>query len=393
MKKGCFGNCRGSSLLTVMIVVVTASTYLGTVVFAASQRAYMARRLADRVRAIAIAEAGVNKAYSIISTNWSSRTNGAVFPMTNFSYGGGTFTVCVKPVTNNLCVITSTGWCNIADVAVVADCKNYGTSSPGWDSNAFKYAVLCGGFFDFGGSGTFTSTNGTVKLHSNAGIKIWGNANVGGDSSKLDIESAIRISVNNNTTIYGDLFAPAYSMTDNKVWIYPLDDPTNCVVPMVTIPDIDMTPYFTWAQEHNEVKPDGWSPPDGYTPNGGIVWIDGDSGTINGNTFNGSIIASGDVHLSGQLSITPQTNFCVIAVASVTGDIRNQASGTITGLIYAKTGDYVQTANGTFIGQIIVGGTVDKSGCSDCIFFNMYIPTPPGDATGGDDVGISAWQK
>lgn len=393
MKKGFFGNRRGSSLLTVMIVVVTASTYLGTVVFAASQRAYMARRLADRVRAIAIAEAGVNKAYSIISTNWSSRTNLAVFPMTNFSYGGGTFTVCVKPVTNNLCVITSTGWCNIADVAVVADCKNYGTSSPGWDSNAFNFAVLCGGVFNFGGSGTFTSTNGTVKLHSNAIIYITGNANVGGDSSRLDIESAIRIAVNNNTTIYGDLFAPAYTMTDNKVDIVPNDDPTNAVVPLVTIPDIDLTPYYNWAAEHNEVHPAGWTPPDGYTPNGGIAWIDGDSGTINGNTFNGSIIASGDVHTSGQLSITPQTNFCVIAIASVSGDIDNQSSGTFQGLIYAKTGDYKQTANGTLIGQIIVGGTVDKGGNSDIVFFNMYIPTPPGDATGGDEVGISAWQK
>ena len=70
MKKRTKRNGEGSAILTVLIVVFSICAVLGVAVAAGMQRAFMSKRLADQVRAKAIAEAGVAQTYVCLSTNW-----------------------------------------------------------------------------------------------------------------------------------------------------------------------------------------------------------------------------------------------------------------------------------------------------------------------------------
>ncbi len=130
-----------------------------------------------------------------------------------------------------------------------------------------------------------------------------------------------------------------------------------------------------------------------YTPSGGILWVNGDVQLSSHYNFNGSIIATGAIHLSGQGNVTPTT--CNFAVATRDGpEIRNQTTGTVKGLIYAKSGDYTHTANGRVEGQIIVRGDIKKAGNSDALLYGDSEPTPPGAGTPPTTlITVSAWQK
>jgi cytoskeletal protein CcmA (bactofilin family) len=378
---------HGQALISVMIVIFVIAICLGAMVFASTQRAHMALKLGDRIRAHYIAEAGANHAYSIVKTNWAARTNSAVFPL-SANYGEGSYIsyVWAPNATSMAAAIICTGVCRSATAAVALDVRNSGTGDPGWDAHAFDYAILCGGTFDFGGCGNISSTNASAKLHSNSDITVSGDASVGGDVTKLDLESSTHILVKNNNEVKGDVAAPSLNI---KGTVDGTATVTN--VPTITIPNINLDPYYRWALEHGEVKPAGWKPSGPYTPNGGIVWVSGDTGTISQGPINGAIIAFGAIHISGQVNVNGGTNAFGFALVSGTGDIDNQSSGTIAGLLYAKTGNYKQTANGTLIGSLIVAGSISKGGCSDIIVYRRLVPTDPYAGTSTNNIGIAAW--
>ncbi|TFH16794.1 MAG: hypothetical protein E4H02_04675 [Lentisphaerales bacterium] len=382
---------EGSALLVAMSVVLTVSLLLGTLASIGAQRVYVTRRHIHLTKAQAIAEAGIDYAYSVLQTNFAQRTNPAAFPPTAFA--GGTFDVTVVPVSNDVAIIYSAGQFGVAAADVAADARDYGVGvgGPGGapiDPAVFDFAVLCGGTFDFGGCGTVTSTNGTVLFHANGEIAIKGSADV-----DLDIESSVLISIGNNHVLGGDVTAPELDYNPDNVTI--AGDATEEPVPLVTIPDIDLTPYYNWALAHGEVK-NGWTTSSSYTPNGGIVWVNGNVQISSYAVINGTIIATGDIHISGAVDVNAgDTAFSLV---SRDGSIQNTSSGTIEGLIYVKTGNYDQTANGTMIGQLIVGGNIKKGGNSDIIVFKRIVPAPPdmgpgGPGSGTSIIGISAWSK
>jgi cytoskeletal protein CcmA (bactofilin family) len=374
-----------------MSVVLTVSLLLGTLASIGAQRVYVTRRHIHRTKAQAIAEAGIDYAYSVLQTNFAQRTNAAAFPPTAFA--GGTFDVTVVPVSNDVAIIYSAGQFGVAAADVAADARDYGVGvgGPGGapiDPAVFDFAVLCGGTFDFGGCGTVTSTNGTVLFHANGEIAIKGSADV-----DLDIESSVLISIGNNHVLGGDVTAPELDYNPDNVTI--AGDATEEPVPLVTIPDIDLTPYYNWALAHGEVK-NGWTTSSSYTPNGGIVWVNGNVQISSYAVINGTIIATGDIHISGTADV--RAGDTAFSLVSRDGSIQNTSSGTIEGLIYVKTGNYDQTANGTMIGQLIVGGNIKKGGNSDIIVFKRIVPAPPdmgpgGPGSGTSIIGISAWSK
>jgi cytoskeletal protein CcmA (bactofilin family) len=127
-----------------------------------------------------------------------------------------------------------------------------------------------------------------------------------------------------------------------------------------------------------------------YTPDGGVLWVYGDV-HISGGTFNGMIIATGNVHISGGTINAPEDGF---AIASESGNIRIQTSGTISGLIYAKNGDYTQTANGRVEGQIIINGEISKGGNSDIVVYKKYMPVNPnGSGNNGGCLVAGTWKE
>ena len=130
---------EGGALLTAMIVIFTTTSLLGTLAVIGVNRVHNSRRLTDRARAQAIAEAGADYAYSILRTNFAQRYVPSAFP--ELDYGGGTFDPEVRPVSNSLAIITCTGRCGVAAVAVMVDIRNYGVPWT-WDKES-RVEPLC----------------------------------------------------------------------------------------------------------------------------------------------------------------------------------------------------------------------------------------------------------
>lgn len=412
---------KGFALITVLFILAALSLMLGMLVQIGGQRAYTAKRLVNEIKAQAYAEAGIDYAYSILSVDFDQRNNPDSFVLggggepvainipdqdgffgvvlgqlegggavggTESSYEDGTFALTLTPISNKYVIINSVGKCGGAtgEAEVLVDDENAGsggtTPFPDYSSmEGFDYAVLSGGTFNFRGCGTVSG----IKMHSNSSLDIRGSA-----GSNLDISSSVAISTG-NVTINGSLTAPDVS-THKKATI--TGGTTETSVPPVTIPDIDLTPYYNWAQKNGEVH-SGFSTSSSYTPVGGVLWVNGDVQISSHAVINGSIIATGNIHISGDADISPTTT--AFAMASRDGDITHTSSGTINGLVYVKTGDYSQTANGELVGQLIVNGTIKKGGNSDIINYVRSVPTDPDPSAGTTPTTawpvVAAWQK
>jgi len=256
-------------------------------------------------------------------------------------------------------------------------CQNASSFTSRFRAAAFNHAILCDGPFDFGGCGNISAAGGAIaSLHSNSSLNITGNASA---SPNINITSCVSISVGNRT-VDANLEAPVLNIHNNaRINGLRIVDSVN----YIEIPDIDLLPYFHEALYNNEVR-SGFNSSNSYTPSGGILWVNGDVQLSGGpgTTFNGMIVATGNIHISGQVNVNaPGRGF---ALASEHGDIQITTSGTINGLVYAKNGDYRQTANGRLNGQLVVKGSISKGGNSDIVVYDQNLPFNPntGNANG-----------
>ncbi|MFC1496926.1 hypothetical protein ACFLS1_00445 [Verrucomicrobiota bacterium] len=381
-------NRNGAALLTVLMVIMTVTILLGTVISAGIQRTFTTKKLTKRLKATAYAEAGVDEAYSILSTNFAARTNAAMFPAK--SYGDGSYDATVIPISNDMALIICTGICEEAVAAVMVDVKNYGGSTPGfsvptWDTNILDIAILCGGDFDLNGSGDVTGSTGAT-IHVNGEIDLHNK-----DITVGNLQSSVSIDGGPQADVTGNATAPDIDVDVSGT-------ETEQAVDNIAIPEIDLTPYYNEALANSEVI-DGdvhWAG-DNLNPAGGIIWVNGNVDISSDTVINGTVIATGYIHISANNgSKFSETNGYPLFV-SRDSYIRNQCSGDIDGFIYVPNGDYIHSANGTVDGMIVVGGDIDKTGNSDIMTYEFCWPTPPGGDSGpgsGEDViGISAWQQ
>jgi cytoskeletal protein CcmA (bactofilin family) len=385
---------RGTALYTVLVIIFVASSLAAVFSAASMQRIHMARMLGDTARAVAYAEAGVNRTYSALMTDWGKVTNASASEYQPTAFGQGAYDVCARhPVTTNgvtltnMALIVSTGTCRRATESVILSVQYLGGPGP-WNTNwgdAFDYAILTEGTFYFRGCGNISATNGSAKLHANRRLDIRGNCGVG-----LDIESSQLIDIGNNITINGAIESPTNRYTPSKVTI--TGGATTDTVPPKTVPDLNLDRYASWANQNTEYKPNGWSWSGGtYNANGGVIWVNGDVQLSGQSTINGTIIATGNIHVSGNVNVN--ASIYGIALASRDQSIIYTSSGTTKGLIYVRLGGYTQTANGNVQGQIISKGAIDKGGNSDILVFTRYIPTLPPGAESPSTLEVTAWQK
>ena len=386
----------GFALLAVMCFTAIILSFLAMVVFTTTQRTHTVNRLTNQIKAEMIAEAGCELGYSILSTDWDTRFTPEVF---DFSESNGEtgiksgvidqsqLKINVTTVGDNTAILRSPATSNGAIYTSIVSMQNIGGSDDDGDvlsGIAFEYAILCGGEFDFTGCGTILSPSGTAKFHSNGDMFLRGTTD-----ALINLSSSTSITINNNVTVGGSLSAPELSYKASKVTIGGTTTETD--VDIVEIPDIDFTPYYNYALENGEVY-NGYMSTSSYTPNGGIIWVNGDVHISSHAVISGSIIATGDISISGSADIDPTKT--AIALATRDGDINITSSGTITGLIYAKTGGLQHTANGNISGQIIVNGDIKKAGNSDIITtFASNVPSPPGGTTLTDFISVTAWQQ
>lgn len=376
---------NGSSLLTITILVAIASAFAATSVGVSLSRTFMAKKLAERIKAVAIAEAGVSEAYSILVKDFSQRTNAAAFPLTG--YADGHYDVAVSAISSNGASVCSTGvYGSVSEVVILDLMKTPGQAPYTSDPVAFDYAILAGGEIDWTGSSMFHSTN--VAVHSNGGFTRSGSGYL-----NADVSSSTAFRSNGSAGgIDGDVRAPSLSGKLSSISGTTSEE----AVPLVEFPDIDLTPYYNEALANGEVINGSASFSSSYAPDGGILWVNGDLGLSGNNAqYDGCFIATGDISVSGGGAIRKVNNYPVMV--SRDGNIHFTGHKDLEGLVYVKMGDYQQQAgNNALNGQYMVRGDFSKGGSSGTdIFFAEQIIVPPGGSTEGSDgsLAVTAWQQ
>jgi hypothetical protein len=365
-----------------LIAIVAAST-----VTTGRQQIFAAAHLRDYVKAQMIAEAGANQAYNLMKTNFAARLDPNNFPATSFD--GGTYDAAVISVASNTASISCTGLFGTATAMVKVDIRNIPTlttnGAPVQGVGPYGFAILAGGDLGWAGNSDMQMSNGWMHCngtYSANGINI----------ARANVSSCMGISLVGNATITGIGKAPSISGSN-------IGQPIVTNVPTVTIPNIDLTPYYNTALSNNQVFASGKSLSGTVTPNGGVMWVNGSMSFGNG-TYNGCFIATGAIELkttgNGNIALNKVNRYPVLASRDGTITVKQAKTLYLNGLIYCKTGSFDKQGNGDVLGSgaIIAAGNVSKNGGWSGMLYSDPTPVPPGGslAASTDKVIITAWQ-
>ncbi len=339
--------CKGSGLLTVLVVVLVIAIATASIASLTTGLPVIIRRQSDAIRAKAIAEAGLNEAYSRLTADFGLRYNPAAFPLTNF--GGGSYDITVTPIGDSMARLLSVGRYGVATMRVGMDVRNAGTrpENDGDDDvppNPWRYAMFANGNLRLNG------TPPTVRghLHTNQEFRLSGNPR----------------------NIEGTVTARSFDWSGGQ--LPPQQIGTFREVPFPSLSD----PYFVSllgiAQANNAVRPGGrtYRASDFAGISGGVIWITGNA-TLHGSfTFNGVVV--------------------------VTGKITFQGSGTrvINGLLYTPSSIEANGSTELYLtGSLMAGGNIEFNGASS--IFTHGAVGPGGDEddtpTGEDRIVVTAW--
>jgi hypothetical protein len=204
------------------------------------------------------------------------------------------------------------------------------------------------------------------------------------------------ISLVGNATITGAGSAPSISGSN-------IGTPMVGPVPVVPVPNIDLTPYYNAALAKGQVYNGAKSISGNVSPNGGIMWVNGSLNIGNG-VYNGCFIATGGVELkttgNGTITMTNSTDYPLLVSRDASILIKQAKTFTFDGLIYAKTGNFDKQGNGDVFGRgaIIAAGNVSKNGGWSGLIFSDPTPAYPGTGGSSPDLNtanrviITAWQ-
>ena len=409
---------RGMSLITVMLVIVTLAAVLATAVGASLQSSFAARRQANRVRALAIAEAGAHQGYSILASNFDLRNSGVLIPMQDFWNTNGRYCVTVAVPSNGtrVATITSTGFVQNVAVAAQLDIRDYGYSStvtnppiPGWTNatpqppgSDWDYALFANGYCDFNGGSRFTGYMHVNQYVSQSGSSTWGYETNGCFIAVCDSNRGF--SASGNMTIYGTLWAPKYSSVN-------CSNIVKAAVPVLPMPNLSskLTAWYNTAVANGQVlngsqtikKDATWTSP------GGVKWINGDL-TLQGSPtlcYTGALVVTGSININGSSSLQQTANIPGMpAIVARDGSITINGSHNWHGLVYAG-GNITGNGSGTTRGTIIAGGNIQLNGSATVNVQYEYcmptglLPSDQGGLCGSVTtnyvpvIGASAWQK
>lgn len=376
---------QGSALLTIIVIVLIGSALVATLASVTSSRSFMAKKLAERVKAEAIAEAGIGKAYSILAADFDQRTNAAAFPAT--PYAGGVYDVAVTAVGDDDASICSTGTYGSVTEVVILDVRLSGgaVAGPG-PQEPWECAILSGGNMTWTGNGTTIVGSGGL-VHANGSYKQTGSTVLEGNLS-----SCVQVWCTGTTVIDGDAEAPSYK---GKAPGNVTGTATTGPVAAIPIPNIDLCPYYNHALANGEVHNGNLhiSGSSDIEPTGGILWVNGDLRISSSGNMIGSFIATGDVTISGSGNQVKVEAYP--AVVSRDGDIDISGNGQYHGLMYAKNGAFEKTGSGDTVGSIFCAGSFKKGGGWGVMAYEDSTPVAPGE--GGEvtegNVGVTAWQR
>jgi hypothetical protein len=369
---------RGGGLVAVLVVTLSISGLLAGVMAGSLQRAFMAKRLADRIRAKAIAERGVSTTYAALASDFDLRTNENAF--TETEYAGGSVDVDVTPIGDDSAVINSTATYGSATEVAMLDVRIYGGNDVGSGGAAYGCAILADGEISWTGCGVFF---GDSLVHAN-------NAFVQAGSGELNAKVSSSVSVvlkGNSGAINGDVVAPEVSGKTSKV----SGTITEQAVDEIPIPEIDLAPYYNEALANGQVYEGNRTLSSGFAPPGGIMWVNGDLTVSGPDDIEGCFIATGNIHCSGSGGHSKVAGYP--AFVSRDGDIKFSGSGRYEGLVYTRVGDVEVVGSGTLEGSVICGGDFKKAGVSTIFNYERSVPVAPNALPSDGVLCVSAWQK
>jgi hypothetical protein len=165
-------------------------------------------------------------------------------------------------------------------------------------------------------------------------------------------------------------------------------------VPPVTVPSLDLTPYYIEARNYGQVYTNlTWNGSGTWNVPGGIIWVVGDfRWTGNGNIV-GCIIAENSIDKSGGGNQTRYARYPALVARD--GNISISGNGNYQGLIYTGTGSISMNGGGAVRGAIMSKGDMNGGGGWSAIITEDASPVPPNVDTNSDSgvVYVSAWQR
>jgi len=376
---------RGSALGVTLVLIALMAAAVGIMSTLSLQRSRKATRLAHKARSLAIAEAGARQVYSVLSTNFSARTNENYFTRTEC--GSGSYVPTVIPIGDHRAAVHSVGRFQDIETEVILD---VGSQSTGGSTSAppanvaYDYAILANQIDWSGGIEV-----GSQWVHSNTIFHNGGASDLNGNVSASSL-----ISIIGSGRVNGNTRAPSYSKhAKGKI----AGDIYEGAVPLVPIPDIDLTPYYNWALTHGEVY-SGKHMINHTTsrPNGGILWVNGELKTLGAELY-GCYIATESIDMDAGTNHHRLEGLPALMCRD--GDIVIRSGTCTEGLIYTKVGNIDLAGSGQdaeLHGSIVCAGEFRMRGGYEVYTYTNCAPYPPWESGGtpGDDVVyITAWQK
>lgn len=386
---------QGSALITLMVVIMVVAVAGVAMVGFAKTQAFSATRARDYLKAQAYAEAGANQAYNMLRHNFALRKDASKFPP--HSFGDGSYDADVTmPLgeTAPVALITCTGTRGTATAVVKLDIRNFGIPEGGVvpPTSPWAHSIFVNGYMRCNGAGTLEGS-----VHVNNYFQQNGAATYGTVAQDCDISvcGAAGFDANGSVTVHGTVRAPVISINGTATIDEQIVGPVD-TIPFPTLAD-KFIEYFNIASANGQVlegnqKINGnqsW----GAIP-GGVKWINGTLTVNGGLTWDGCVIATGNITLNGGCSLVQSRVGDLPALMSQNGQIKVNGSHTVHGLMYSK-GDLTWNGAGETRGSILVGGNLTFNGASDVI---GYVYSEPGDPGGGgtslqDKIGVTAWQR
>jgi len=397
-----YGHQDGYALFVVIVVILTISTLLGVMHSVGVQRAFMAHKLSNRAQALATAENGLARVYTVLAADFNSRTNPAAFPPG--VEGNGTYTATVTPISNNTAVVRVSGTVEGETVDVIVDVLQFKEGQDvytTWDPDPFRTLIFAGKSMKWKAkskkAGELNVING--RLHANKKVTIEGD-NV---SIAADITSSGKVELKKKCTVVGDVTAAEITIgSDCRI----TGTSTEAVVPYMSVPQIDLTPYYAEALRNGQVITGDLKIKKGevvnINPPGGILWVNGKVDIQGDGVINGCIISTGDLKIKGTVTQTKYGEYP--ALVSRDKKIEINGNGTFHGLVYAPKGDVkfkkskkdVLADNGSFTGSIVAGKNVHAEGGWSFMFQEDSSPDYPDGSefqSTWDVVYVAAWQQ
>ena len=387
-------NKQGFALVSIISIIAVLSLAFGAFMFSGSQQTFTTKRMINRTKALVYAEAGIDYAFSKLSTDFSNRYSLAEFGLNGETpsgdaienaFGDGSFSLSLTATNGNrYCVVTSVGKCGGQEVTaeIVAEDFNADTggSTPAKNYNemdGFKYPILCGGDLFINGDVLIKGSN--KKVHANSEATY---TNQQAQNNENEVTSS--------ATEWGGPKVPAGC------------DNNSLGVANVGIPEIDLTPWENMAASSSgSVINKGDTIPNPVI--GGVLVVNGNGDYTIPEAIGATIIFTGTGTISISGAYDPGNDFegkpnTLGIVIKNTGDLKLTGGNAILGgITYVPKGKL--SAKGTPIinGQLLVKGSITLAGTADSAGFGSIIPTPPGTPASEtpyeQDVYMGAWQR